>query len=235
MLQRKQQSNRILAHQPLEFDPDDDMDNESDADAHDRADAGHEKPFISLLVVSALSVAFAHGANDVGNAVGPMAAIIQVYCDGRVAAYPRIPFWVLSLGAAGFVFGIMTLGANTIGTVGSKITKLTPSKSFSTQMGAAIAVLSSSVVGLPVSTSHCLVGAVIGTGLAQKVLGSGKNALNLAVLKKIIMGWLVTIPLAMLVAVIIFTPLQSQFLPPQYVTWDNATTAVCQDKWQLSE
>jgi phosphate/sulfate permease len=171
-----------------------------------------EELFTPLLVISALCVAFAHGANDVGNAVGPLAVIFQVYDEGSIPANgkPNIPMWSLFMGACGFVFGIVFLGSKTIATVGTKITKLTPTRSYATQIGAAIAVLASSVVGLPVSTSHCLVGSVVGVGLAQKFLGE-HNSLSLSVLKKIVLGWAVTIPLAMLVAVIVFLPFKGLF------------------------
>merc|ERR1711964_926531 len=110
-------------------------------------------------------------------------------------AKPDIPMWALCMGATGFVVGIVLLGSRTISTVGSKITKLTPSKSYATQMGAAVAVLCASALGLPVSTSHCLVGAVIGIGVVQKYMTPEATPLSLAVLKKIVLGWAVTIPL----------------------------------------
>ena len=164
---------------------------------------GAEKPFVPLLILSALVVAFAHGGNDVGNAVGPLAVIVEVVSEGRVAGTPNIPMWALIIGAAGFVVGIALLGSRTVSTVGGKITKLTPSKSFATQMGAAVAVLTSSVLGMPVSTSHCLVGAVVGIGAADRCM-RGEGELNVSVLKKIFVGWAVTIPLAMAVSVVVF-------------------------------
>merc|ERR1711865_137050 len=177
-----------------------------------RNKAKMEELFTPLLVISALCVAFAHGANDVGNAVGPLAVIYQVYDEGSIPASgkPNIPMWCLLMGAVGFVLGIVFLGSKTIATVGTKITKLTPTRSYATQIGAAIAVLASSVVGLPVSTSHCLVGSVVGVGLAQKCLGE-RGSLSLAVLKKIVLGWAFTIPLAMLVAVVVFLPFKALF------------------------
>jgi phosphate/sulfate permease len=176
-----------------------------------RRRAASEGPFVPLLAVSALSVAFAHGGNDVGNAVGPLASIYEIYSSGNVETTPEIPFWALTLGAGGFVLGIYAMGHRTIDTVGNKITKLTPSRSYATQMGAAVAVLGSSVLGMPVSTSHCLVGAVVGVGLAQRYCGSsgGSAKLNFKMLQKIVVGWLVTIPLAMLAASIIFAPVAS--------------------------
>jgi phosphate/sulfate permease len=171
---------------------------------------GAEKPFVPLLVLSALVVAFAHGGNDVGNAVGPLAVIVEAVDQGRVAGTPNIPLWALVIGASGFVIGIAILGERTISTVGGKITKLTPTKSFATQMGAAVAVLTSSVLGMPVSTSHCLVGAVVGIGIADRCM-SGSGELNFNVLKKIFIGWAATIPLAMFVSVIVFWSLSPAF------------------------
>lgn len=172
--------------------------------------AAAEKSFVPLLVMSALTVAFAHGGNDVGNAVGPLAALVDVVDSGFVSGTPDIPLWALALGATGFVCGIVVLGYKTIATVGSKITTLTPSKSFATQMGAGVAVLGSSVLGMPVSTSHCLVGAVVGVGVAQRCTGA-RGTVNSSVLKRIVIGWLVTIPLAMIVAMLFFVVLRGSY------------------------
>jgi len=169
---------------------------------------GWEAQFVGLLVLSALTVAFAHGANDVGNAVGPLAVMGEVYSKNTVHDEPTVPIWCLSVGAVGFVVGILCLGKYTVNTVGKKIIKLTPSRSYSTQMGAAIAVLLSSVLGMPVSTSHCLVGSVLGVGLAQafvaSITGEDPPHINISILNKIVIGWAVTIPLAMFVSLIAF-------------------------------
>lgn len=174
-----------------------------------------EQPFVPLLVVAGMTVAFAHGGNDVGNSVGPLAVIGSVWRaseNGGAADFAApIPLWELMIGAAGFVVGICLLGSRTIETVGSKITALCPSKSFATQIGAAIAVLASSVFGLPVSTSHCLVGAVIGVSFAQTRLGDPDAEMDLSVLKKIVIGWVVTIPLAAGVAVVAFLPFKAMY------------------------
>jgi len=168
-----------------------------------------EKYFTPLLILSALSVACAHGGNDVGNAVGPLSAIIMVAESGTVSSNPDIPFWAICYGAAGFVLGIVTMGRLTIKTVGTKLTVLTPSKSFATQMGGAVAVLGSSALGLPVSTSHCLVGSVVGIGLFEQVMKTGE--LNLGVLKRIVLAWGMTIPIAMLLSTMAFVPFMSFF------------------------
>jgi len=148
-------------------------------------------------------VAFAHGGNDLGNSIGPLASVLVAASSGDIGAPPEIDPWVLLLGAAGFVVGIALLGRRTIETVGGKITRLTPSRSFSVQMGTAVAVLSSTVLGLAVSTSHCLVGAVIGVGIVGRLVGEDSE-LNVSMLKKIVVGWAATIPLAMLVSVLAF-------------------------------
>ena len=180
------------------------------------ASLGHsieEQPFVPLLVLSALTVAFAHGANDLGNSIGPLAAILVIeQPNGDISRIPPIPLWLSFLGAAGFVAGIALLGSRTIQTVGAKITKLTPSRSFAVQMGTAVAVLSSTVLGLAVSTSHCLVGSLIGIGIAEKLRGGSGAQLNLNMLLKIITGWVVTIPLAMGVSVVAFASLQPSYL-----------------------
>ena len=173
--------------------------------------AGEERPFVALLVLSALTVAFAHGANDLGNSIGPLAALLVVERGGDILARPTIPPWVLGLGACGFVVGIVLLGSRTITTVGSKITRLTPSRSFAVQMGTAIAVLSSTVLGLAVSTSHCLVGAIIGVGVVDKARGRKDAELNMSTILKIVIGWATTIPLAMAVSVGVFAALSGMY------------------------
>jgi len=145
-----------------------------------------EKPFVPLLILSAITVAFAHGGNDLGNSIGPLAAVLVAasFPDGDITALPEIDTWVLLLGAGGFVVGIVLLGRRTIETVGGKITKLTPSRSFSVQMGTAVAVLSSTMLGLAVSTSHCPPAALEGKGLPaiHSLAGQAAAILALSVL-----------------------------------------------------
>ena len=162
-----------------------------------------EKQFVPLLILSAVSVAFAHGANDLGNAVGPLAAIWEVHTSGQIQTKPSIEWWAVALGAAGFATGILLLGERTIDTVGNKLNALTPSKAFGTQIGAAIVVLVSSAIGLAVSTSHILIGCVVGVGLAERICSAG-GEINWKILLKIMLAWAVTIPLAMLAAIIVF-------------------------------
>merc|ERR1711862_858091 len=168
-----------------------------------------ETYFVTLLCLSAFSVCVAHGGNDVGNATGPLSAILGVFMDGTLAKTPDIPMWATIYGCLGFAVGILTMGRFTIKTVGTKITVLSPSTAFCTQIGGAVAVLSASALGMPVSTSHCLVGAVVGIGLAQKATNTGK--LNFKVLSKIFIAWIVTIPLAMLVTLVVFLPFKHLF------------------------
>ena len=115
-----------------------------------------------------------------------------------------VPFWGLALGAFAFVVGIGLLGHKTIQTVANGITKFTPTKSFATQISAGIAVLLSSFAELPVSTSHCLVGAVVGVAIGEKLVSKEKVPLTLSTLKKIVLSWITTIPLAMLAAIFFY-------------------------------
>jgi len=167
-----------------------------------------ERVFRPLLVLSAAIVAFGHGANDVANPIGPFAAVLEIYNKGEIRAKPEIPVWVLMLGATSFILGILMWGYKTIHTVGTKITSLTPSRSFATQIGAAMALLTASLLGMPVSTSHCLVGAVIGIGTAQRFMGK-RGTINSRMIGNIVLTWGVTIPLAMGVACAIFAGLRA--------------------------
>jgi phosphate/sulfate permease len=150
---------------------------------------GVEKIFVYLQILSACFVAFAHGANDVANAIGPLAAVVSVIKTGVVGLKATVPLWALLLGGIGIVFGLATWGWRVIETVGKKITELTPSRGFSATFGAAATVVVASRLGLPVSTTHTLVGAVMGVGLAR-----GIEALNLNAIRDIVLSWVITIP-----------------------------------------
>jgi len=152
-------------------------------------EGGIEFAFGLLMVVSASAMAFAHGSNDVANAIGPLAAIVSVVDTGEIGSKAAISPWVLFVGAIGIVFGLATLGSRVIKTVGRKITALTPSLGFSAEMATASTVVAASYLGFPISTTHTLVGGVIGVGLAK-----GAEHLDFASIKKIIASWLVTIP-----------------------------------------
>ncbi|MGA1848141.1 MAG: inorganic phosphate transporter, partial [Thermoplasmatota archaeon] len=125
-----------------------------------------EKMFGGLLIITACYVAFAHGANDVANAVGPVAAISQIIFDGEITTEVQVATWILVLGGAGIVVGVSTWGYKVMNTIGKKITRITPTRGFSASFGAASSVLLCSMLGIPVSTSQIIVGAVIGVGMA---------------------------------------------------------------------
>jgi PiT family inorganic phosphate transporter len=158
-----------------------------------------EKVFAVLMVFTACSMAFAHGSNDVANAVGPLAAIVGVVKSGNVTATTAVPSWILLLGAVGIVVGLATYGYKVMATIGHKITELTPSRGFAAELGAASTVVLASATGLPISTTHTLVGAVLGVGLAR-----GIAALNLRVIGSIFASWLVTLPAGAGLAILFF-------------------------------
>ncbi|QEM83049.1 inorganic phosphate transporter [Halomonas binhaiensis] len=151
---------------------------------------GVERVFGVLMIFTACAMAFAHGSNDVANAVGPLAAVISVVnTQGDVGGSASVPWWVLILGGGGIVAGLITYGHKVIATVGTGITELTPSRGFAATLAAATTVVLASGTGLPISTTHTLVGAVLGVGLAR-----GIAALNMRVLGTIVMSWLITLP-----------------------------------------
>jgi len=155
--------------------------------------------FRVLQIITACFLAFAHGSNDVANAVGPMAAIYAVMQTGTVAMKSAVPTWMLLLGGAGIVIGLATWGYKVIATIGSKITEMTPSRGFSAQFGAAITIIVGSKLGLPLSTTHVLVGAVIGVGFARGIAG-----LNLGVIRSIAQSWVITLPFCAVLTMILF-------------------------------
>ncbi len=166
-----------------------------------------EEIFKFLQLVTACYMAFAHGANDVANATGPVAGIIMVMKEGVVSAKAYVPGWVLFLGGIGIVVGLATWGYRVIETVGKKITDITPSRGFAAEFGCATTVLVCSKLGLPISTTHTLVGSVIGVGLAR-----GIGALNLRVIRDIINSWIITIPFTAGLSMFIFVVFKSIFL-----------------------
>ncbi|MFQ5547288.1 MAG: inorganic phosphate transporter [Woeseia sp.] len=158
-----------------------------------------ERVFAILMIVTACSMAFAHGSNDVANAIGPLAAVISVAHTGIVGAKTAVPVWVLVLGGAGIVTGLATFGRHVIATVGHKITQLTPSRGFAAELAAATTIVIASGTGIPISTTHTLVGAVLGVGLAR-----GIQALDLRVVGRIFVSWVVTIPAGAFLAILFF-------------------------------
>ena len=166
-----------------------------------------EKIFAVLMIFTASTMAFAHGSNDVANAVGPMAAVIDVATTGVLSAKATVPSWVLLMGAVGIVLGLATYGYKVIATVGHDITELTPSRGFSAEIATAMTVVMASYTGIPVSTTHTLVGAILGVGFAR-----GIAAIDLRVVGGIFMSWVVTLPAGALLAVIFFYLLRGIFL-----------------------
>ena len=158
-----------------------------------------ERVFAVLMVVTACGMAFAHGSNDVANAIGPLAAVISVAQSGIVGAQSALPIWVLMIGGAGIVIGLATFGRHVIATVGHKITQLTPSRGFAAELAAATTIVIASGTGMPISTTHTLVGAVLGVGLAR-----GIEAIDLRVVGRIFVSWVVTIPAGAFLAIIFF-------------------------------
>ncbi|XAG08097.1 inorganic phosphate transporter [Vibrio metschnikovii] len=166
-----------------------------------------ERIFSVLMVITACAMAFAHGSNDVANAIGPLAAVVStVESLGNVASKSAIAWWILPLGGIGIVIGLATLGHKVMATVGTGITELTPSRGFAAQLATASTVVLASGTGLPISTTQTLVGAVLGVGFAR-----GIAALNLGVVRNIVASWIVTLPAGALLAVIFFYAIQAAF------------------------
>ena len=161
--------------------------------------ANVERVFAILMIFTACAMAFAHGSNDVANAVGPLAAVVNTVQQGAVTAKATMPSWILLLGGAGIVVGLATYGFKVMATIGRKITELTPSRGFAAELGAAATVVLASGTGLPISTTHTLVGAVLGVGLAR-----GIGALNLRMITTIAASWVVTLPAGAGLAIVFF-------------------------------
>jgi len=158
-----------------------------------------ERVFGVLMVLTACGMAFAHGSNDVANAIGPLAAVIGIATTGSISAKSSLPIWVLALGGGGIVIGLATYGRHVIATVGKKITQLTPSRGFAAELAAATTIVIASGTGIPVSTTHTLVGAVLGVGMAR-----GIDAIDLRVVARILVSWVVTIPAGAVLAILFF-------------------------------
>jgi len=158
-----------------------------------------ERVFAVLMVVTACGMAFAHGSNDVANAIGPVAAVISIARDGVVTQEAPVSIWILLLGGMGIVIGLATYGRHVIAMVGSKITHLTPSRGFTAELAAATTIVIASGTGIPVSTTHTLVGAVLGVGMAR-----GISAIDLSVVGRIFLSWIITIPAGAILAILFF-------------------------------
>jgi len=169
--------------------------------------ANVEKVFAVLMVFTACAMAFAHGSNDVANAIGPVAAVVSiVQSGGEITQKSVLPIWILLLGGVGIVAGLLMYGRRVIATIGKNITELTPSRGFAATLAAATTVVLASGTGLPISTTHTLVGAVLGVGMAR-----GIGALNLNVVRTIFMSWVITLPAGALMAIFFFFTLKGMF------------------------
>jgi PiT family inorganic phosphate transporter len=169
--------------------------------------AGVERVFAPLCVFTACSMAFAHGSNDVANGIGPLAAVVSIVKTGEVTQESDLPLWILVLGGVGIVVGLATLGYRVMRTIGKQITELTPSRGFCAELAAASTVVLASRLGLPVSTTHIIVGSVLGVGLAR-----GIAAIDLRVVGKIVTSWLVTLPIGATLAATFFFLFQAILL-----------------------
>lgn len=169
--------------------------------------ANVEKVFALLMVVTACCMAFAHGSNDVANAIGPLAAVVSVVSSGgEITSSAKLAPWILPLGGVGIVLGLALFGHRVIKTIGQGITHLTPSRGFAAELAAATTVVIASGTGLPISTTQTLVGAVLGVGLAR-----GVSALNLGIVRNIVVSWIVTLPAGALLSIIFFYLLKAAF------------------------
>ena len=169
--------------------------------------ASMERVFGVLMIITAAAMAFAHGSNDVANAIGPLAAIYSVIeSGGAIGSKSVLPLWILLVGGGGIVIGLITYGHKVIATIGTGITQLTPSRGFAATLAAAATVVIASGTGIPVSTTQVLVGAVLGVGLAR-----GVAALDTRVINKIFLSWIVTLPAGAFMSILFFFALKGAF------------------------
>ncbi|MCW9709341.1 inorganic phosphate transporter [Avibacterium sp. 21-586] len=167
-----------------------------------------EKVFSILMLLTACSMAFAHGSNDVANAIGPLSAVVSiVQNNGEIMAKSALAWWILPLGAVGIALGLIVMGYKVMATIGTGITDLTPSRGFSAEFATATTVVLASGTGLPISTTQTLVGAILGIGFAR-----GIAALNLTVIRNIIASWVITLPAGAFFAILIYYVLHAIFI-----------------------
>jgi PiT family inorganic phosphate transporter len=180
------------------------VDPDADRDFHF---ASVEKVFTPMMIFTACAMAFAHGSNDVANGIGPLAAVVSIIqSGGEVTQKAELPLWILVLGGVGIVTGLATMGYRVMQTIGSGITQLTPSRGYCATLAAAATVVLASRTGLPVSTTHIAVGAVIGVGLAR-----GVGAIDLRVIGNIVVSWVVTLPVGAALSALFFFTLKGMF------------------------
>jgi PiT family inorganic phosphate transporter len=158
-----------------------------------------ERVFVVLQIMTACTVAFAHGSNDVANSIGPLAAVIHVAQGAEFVGKATVEPWMLIVGGIGIVLGLATWGYRVMETVGKKITELTPSRGFAAELAAALTIVLASRLGIPVSTTHILVGSVLGVGMAR-----GIAALDLRVVGSILVSWVATLPIAAILSIFFF-------------------------------
>ncbi|MDO6680148.1 inorganic phosphate transporter [Shewanella sp. 4_MG-2023] len=169
--------------------------------------ANVEKVFAILMVVTACCMAFAHGSNDVANAIGPLAAVVSVVnSGGEIGSKAALAWWILPLGAVGIVMGLAIFGKRVMQTIGKNITHLTPSRGFAAELAAASTVVIASGTGLPISTTQTLVGAVLGVGMAR-----GIAAINIGVVRNIVVSWVVTLPAGAALSILFFFTIKGVF------------------------
>ncbi|GGZ08501.1 inorganic phosphate transporter [Shewanella fodinae] len=166
-----------------------------------------EKVFAILMLMTACCMAFAHGSNDVANAIGPLAAVVSVVNSGGIiSAKSPLIWWILPLGGLGIVLGLAIFGKRVMQTIGKNITHLTPSRGFAAELAAASTVVIASGTGLPISTTQTLVGAVLGVGMAR-----GIAAINIGVVRNIVVSWVVTLPAGAGLSILFFFTIKGIF------------------------
>jgi len=172
-------------------------------EGHVRAEQAGYSPvdriFAQLQVLTACYIAFAHGANDVANAIGPLAAIFAVVKTKSVVLSVEVPFWMLFIGGIAVGGGLFAFGTRVMETIGKNITEIIPVRGFCAEFGAATTILVCSRLGFPISTTHVLVGSVVGVGIMR-----GMGALDLRVLKNIGLSWIVTLPFTILLSMFLY-------------------------------
>jgi phosphate/sulfate permease len=165
-----------------------------------------EEYFVPLMIVTACSVAFAHGGNDVSNGIGPFFVVLTYYINGDIEEEGELPLYVPVIGGVAVVIGLSTWGYKVMNTIGAKITPLSFSQGFAAQFGTGISVLTATVGGLPISTTAVIVGSILGVGLVEN-----RDKTNFGVVFKIVLGWIATLPIAATFAILVFVILRSSF------------------------
>lgn len=173
--------------------------------SHKRDKTEVEHAFVPITLFTVCSMAFAHGSNDVANSVGPMSLILSLLQQGDIPMRPsQLPIWIFLLGGVGIALGVATFGTRVVQTVGRDITVLTPCRAFTVALASTATIMLASSIGMPVSTTHTVIGAVLGVGLA-----AGAGAIQYSVLRKILASWLITLPFTALLAAVLFFILRS--------------------------